>query len=370
MTLRKPSPLRWHITLLAALVLIVPLLAACADDEDDPTATSEEVVATIEPTTGSDDATTPETEPTTADGTGTPDADSTADTGTTTPDTTGTPDGTGTPDADGTPDGTGTPDADGTPDGTGTPDADSTPDGTGTPDADMTPDTTGTPDTGSTPETTGTPDDSTGQGMFGDVTQIADEVDNFTLDLTTNVSNLPDGMGVVNSADATVALAQSEPQVYHLMMDASGDQPFQLEIWSLPDAVYIAEDGDDPIQLPPEMATLYTPGEVLMMVVPPVELLQTADEAGQEEIDGRTATRYDVDAETAMAMLMAQGQMSGVTNPQGEMQIWVDEELDVVIQMMVDITFENEDGTEGSIMIDLQVTDIDETTDIESPSAS
>lgn len=355
-TLRKPSPLRWHITLLAALVLIVPLLAACADDEEDPTATSE-VVATTEPTTGSDDATTPETEATTEDGTGTPDADS-------------TPDGTGTPDTGMTPDTTGTPDADSTPDGTGTPDADSTPDGTGTPDTGMTPETTGTPDTGSTPDTTGTPDDSTGQGMFGDITGIADEVENFTLDLTTNVENLPDGMGVVNSANATVMLAQSEPDVYHLTMDATGDQPFQLEIWSLPDAIYIAEDGDEPIQLPPEMATLYTPAEVLLMVVPPVELLETAEAAGQEDVDGRTATRYDVDAETAMVMMASQGQMTGVSNPEGEMQIWVDEELGVVIQMMTDLTFDNEDGTEGSIMIDLQVTDIDETSDIESPSTS
>jgi hypothetical protein len=162
---------------------------------------------------------------------------------------------------------------------------------------------------------------------------------------------------------------QSAPNVYHVTMDASGDEPFQVEIWAMQDAFYVSEDGDSPIQLPPEMASLYTPAEILSMVVPPVQMLDMAEEAGEDEIDGRTATRYEVDAETAL-MLIMRGQAAGITNPEGGMQIWVDEELGVVIRMEVDLTFESDNNDDGSIMIEYEVSDIDDTDDVEGPSAS
>ena len=336
-----------RLLLFVALVLMLPLLAACAgDDEDDATSTSDSPAVEV--------TTAPESTPD-AEADTTPDMDITPDTDT-------TPDMDTTPDTDMTPETDMTPDADMTPESAGTPDMDSTPDADTTPDTDATPDTATTPDSDSTPGTGMT-------GPFGELDDLTADVPNFSLEFMAQFENVPDDTGSLFSADLDMMLAQSEPDVYHLQLTTTGDEALDVEVWSLPDATYLSESGDSAVELPAGLASEFAPTEALT-VMPPVELLQNAEEVGEDEVNGRTATEYRVDAEDALMILMAQGQDVNVSNPEGEMNIWVDEELNVVIQMTADVTFEHEDGEEGSIVIDYMVTDIDETEDIEAPSGS
>lgn len=324
-----------------AIALMLPLLAACAGDDDDEDATATPDTASV--ATEADDAT-PEMEATTADES--------------TPDDAGTPEGTAddaetpaeTPDAMGT--------ADETPDAAGTPD--STPDTDAT--ADETPDPVGTAD--GTPDADSTADTGMGGGPFDDLTDVQAELPNFTLNFTGQFENVPDDTGAMFTSDLEMMLAQSERNIYHLRLETTGDESLSIEIWSLEDATFIAEGGGEPIELPAGTAEQVAPVDALA-ILPPVELLESAEEVGQEEIDGRTATRYRVEPEQAALILVSQN--ATISNPQGDMDIWVDDELGILLQMIADITFENEDGTEGRVQVDHQISDIDETEAIEAP---
>ncbi len=330
-----------RLLLFAVAALILPLAVACSggDNEQDPTSTTG---GTSSVATSSDTASsTSDTDPTPdADTTGTPDADG---------DTTGTPDAdtTGTPDADETPSAgtTGTPEAD----TTGTPDADETPDGV----------VTGTPGSDSTPGSGAAADN-----PFVDLGELQAQVENFTLEMTGSFENVPDETGATFSSNIEMFLQQSEPDVYQLRFVTEGDEEIALEMWALPDATYISESGADPVELPGGLTSEFSPAEFLM-IVPPVETLEDVEEVGPDEVNGRPATLYRVDAEQAAGLLVAQG--VEIEDPQGEMEIWIDDGLGVMVQMISDITFTNTDGTEGSASLEYRVTDIDETMPVEAP---
>jgi hypothetical protein len=340
-----------RLLLLAVMALILPLAVACSggDDDEDPTATTEaaSTVSTPEAETSSDADSTPTSA---SDSDSTPETDTTASTDSaTTPDTETTPeaDTTGTPDADSTPDTAtiGTPEGDGTPEMASTPDAD----------------TTGTPDSGSTPGTGGVTDD-----PFEDVGELQADVPNFTLDFTGSFENVPDDTGQTFSADLEMMLMQSEPDIYHLDFTTTGDDAIAIEVWSLADATYIAEGDEAPVELPGGFASEFAPSNVLV-VVPPVEALSTAEEVGPDEIDGRAATEYSVDPEAAAMILAAEG--TEINDPQGEMNIWIDDEFGVVLQMTADVSWTNADDTEAHVVIDYMVSDVGETDDIEAPTS-
>jgi hypothetical protein len=324
------------------MALMLPLAVACAggsdeDDEEAPTATVEVSGAESTP----DTAMTPDMDPAS------------------TPDSEMTPDGDiiVTPDAEETPgaDKTGTPDSEETPDADaiGTPDADMT----GTPDADM----TGTPDTDSTPGVGGMVDD-----PFADLGDLQGDVPNFTLDFTANFENVPDDTGEIFSADIDMMLAQSEPDIYHLSFMTTGDEAIEIEVWSLAEATYIAESGGEPVELPGGMASEFAPTN-LLVIVPPVETLAVAEEVGQEDVNGRSATQYRVEAEDAALILAPEG--SEINDPEGEMNIWIDDELGIVLQMTSDVTWTNADDTDAAVTLDYMVSDVGETDDIEAPSS-
>lgn len=341
-----------RILLLGIMTLMLPLAVACAggdDGDDDPTATvgvssavsTPDAVTTPEDT---DSAETPDADTTPAmDPAETPDSDTTPDA-----DTSGTPDADTTPDTDttGTPD-----DDDGTPSAMGTPDAGTT----GTPDAD----TTGTPGSGDMVE-----------DPFADLGDLQSDVPNFTLDFTGSFENVPDDTGEIFSADVEMLLLQNEPDVYHLSFMSTGDDAVEIEVWSLADATYISESGETPIELPGGVAAELAPANVLV-IVPPVETLAVAEEIGQEDVNGRSATHYRVAAEDA-AMVLAMGfapEGTEINDAEGDMDIWIDNELGIVLQMMADVTWINADDTDAAVIIDYVVSDVDETDDIEAPSS-
>ncbi|MBA2452289.1 MAG: hypothetical protein H0V47_03915 [Chloroflexia bacterium] len=340
-----------RLLLFAVMALILPLAVACAGgDDEDATATPDVPSAAV----------TSDPDPVT-----TPDMDTTPDVDMTTPGADGTPDSamTGTPDSDVTPDAdtTGTPDSIGTPDTTGTPDADTT----GTPDADMTgtpdADMTGTPSVDSTPGVGGTVDD-----PFAELGDLQADVPNFTLDFTGRFENVPDDTGEIFSADLEMMLMQSEPDIYHLTFMTTGDEAIELEVWSLADATYIAESGGTPVELPGGMAAEFAPAN-LLVIVPPVEALLVAEEVGQEDVNGRSTTHYRVDAEDAAVILAPEG--TEINDAEGDMDIWIDDELGIVLQMTADVTWTNADDTDAEVTIDYMVSDVGDTDDIEAPSS-
>lgn len=329
------------------VALMLPLAVACSggDDEDD---------ADTEPTVSSPgSATTPDVETTpSADEMTTPDADMTG-----TPEAGATEEGDSTPEADMT----GTPDSgtDETPDTgmAGTPDTDSAE----TPDADM----GGTPDA----DVAGTPDAGAGVGgAMTDIDKLQADVPNFTLHFNGDFENVPEPQtGTTTSGKIETTLEQSEAGVYHMTFQNEGEQAVNAEIWSLGDQAFISQDGSTPIEVPGGIDDQVSPSSMLM-VLPPIESLDMAEEVGQEDVSGRSATHYRLNAEQAAQMLAGEG--ATVSDASGELDIWIDEDLGFVLQVTAEnVTWTNEDGTSAAVTIDYMVSDIGETPDVEAPSS-
>lgn len=146
----------------------------------------------------------------------------------------------------------------------------------------------------------------------------------------------------------------------------TGDDAIDIEVWSLADATYIAESGGTPVELPGSMASEFAPTN-LLVIVPPVETLAVAEEVGQEDVNGRSATQYRVEAEDAAVILAPEG--AEINDAEGDMNIWIDDELGIVLQMTADVTWTNADDTDASVVIDYMVSDVGETDDIEAPAS-
>lgn len=327
--------------LLAPALLVLALIAACgSDDDDDPTATTGSSGGTTEATSTSADATTTGTA---ADGMTTATAEDdpatgTADDGMTTA-TADDDDATGTADGD---DATGTAD-DGTATGTAEDDATGTAedDGSGT----------GTADSGST-------DDPLAE--LGDVTAL----ENYTL--------VAEGSFNFTAAGAqafTMEVQRSAPDNYRFLVDIL--DLTTMEVWAVTDTMYIQMDGGTTEDVPftPEDTTgQFNPSFYLTQFQQP-ELFSTAELVGDEEINGRATTHYTFTAEQWAEATTELGMMVEEVGGEGG-DIWVDNELSVIVRMNTDLSWT--DGTTGETFEQIMtwdVTDIDETEPVEPPSS-
>jgi hypothetical protein len=113
----------------------------------------------------------------------------------------------------------------------------------------------------------------------------------------------------------------------------------------------------------------------------PADLLQTSElipeglnarEEGTEEVNGRQATKWVVDGADYVSYMNEQAQIDGtstveMTDGAGDVAIWVDNELNIMIKSEADVTWSNSDGTEGSLIYDYEIHDIGSTAEIVEP---
>lgn len=271
---------------------------------------------------------------------------------------TGAPVGTG----DGTPAGTfGTPTAE---DGEGD-DEDTVPgpEGTVVPEATVEPND----DEHSTPvsvaERTVTPDSDDvgpqGEPMFRSLDAQIEDLDNFTLTVTGQTAF--QAVDDTEPIDVDLTYQQSSPDTYY-MHNASGE--FDAEIWSVDGEIWIQDE--DGVQ----EATNGIPEEfdvtVYLTMLPEVDRISDAEHVGQEERDGRTTEHYTIPADEAIAYMPGL-QDAAPEDAEGSLDIWVDEEEDLIVHMVTDIRWADADGNELAIDLEYTLSDIGETEEISPP---
>ena len=153
---------------------------------------------------------------------------------------------------------------------------------------------------------------------------------------------------------------QSSPAHYHLRAGT------EVELWVIEDATYFRNPEDGSVfQIPSAVDPgLISPAAYLIQVPNPANVPQ-ALEVGTDEVEGRPATHYSVSGD--LIALFNQAEDQTVNDPEGEINVWIDQELGFVSKMDVDMEWTDETGVRQSAIIDLVVSMVGTTAEISAP---
>jgi hypothetical protein len=239
---------------------------------------------------------------------------------------------------------------------TSTPEVTSTPEATATNTPSPTPEPpTPTPTTTPTPTATPLP---TVQAPFDTVRPVGEALTNFTLDYSARFDGADDEDGTVD-----LRIEQARPDSYHLQVATPGQQ---TEAWRVNEVIYVLGPGGVVVELPALVdQNLYAPASFLALA-PDLGMIESATVLGENaDVADRSTTHYQIDPAAATAFRPSQSQVGD--DVEGTFEVWVDNELDIVIQMTVDVEWSGSAGATQSIGIDYMVTAIDSTPEAQPP---
>lgn len=171
------------------------------------------------------------------------------------------------------------------------------------------------------------------------------------------------GIGGPGDSTFDYAIEQSAPDRYHLKADSSGTN---LEIWKIGDQAFIAQAGGEPAPLPEGSDTALFSPVTFLQVVPPISAETNAQDLGTETIDGRTARHFRISAESFLSGVPFLGEQA-FTDPEGDVDVWVDEELKTPLRQQGEVIWTNADGSDGQFTIDYQLTQLGSTPEVQPP---
>jgi hypothetical protein len=184
---------------------------------------------------------------------------------------------------------------------------------------------------------------------------------NFSLTMEFNATNFSG----TPETSLQMMMQQSAIGAYHFQMNADG-QP--IEIWTV-DGQSWAGVGGEVVESP--SGPLFDPADILQTGELIPEGLN-AQRDGTEEINGRQTTRWFVDGADYVAYMNEEAQADpavtvDMSNGSGDVYVWVDDELNIMILSEADVTWDNSDGTTGSLVYNYEIHDIGTTADVVAP---
>ncbi len=231
---------------------------------------------------------------------------------------------------------------------TGTPE----PTVTSTATATSTPEPTLTPTPSATPTATPIP---IVENPFANAPAADAVLENYTVEYSGTFETPEDGIETIE-----LFIEQSDPTHYHLRAGA------EVEIWVIDTTTYFRNPDDGSIfPIPAAVdAGLVSPAAYLIQVPNPANVPQ-ALAVGEDDIDGRPATHYSVTAEQIEQLGLADDQQ--ITDPEGDFDVWIDQELGFISQMAIDAEWTDEAGVRQSAVLDLVITRVNTTPEIVAP---
>lgn len=212
-----------------------------------------------------------------------------------------------------------------------------------------------TPTPTMTPTPTATPLP-TRDDPFGESVPAVDLLSNFTLNYTARFE------GVDDESSVDLYIAQARPDLYHIRVVSAGQQ---TEAWRVDEVIYVLGPGGSVVELPGLVdPNLYAP-ESFLFLVPDVSQIGVATILDENaDINGREATQYEIDPSEVSAFLPAQVIPDGEAD--GTFQIWVDNQLNLIIRMEADIEWTSGSGDQ-LVQMEFLISDIDSTPDVAPP---
>jgi hypothetical protein len=200
-----------------------------------------------------------------------------------------------------------------------------------------------------------------GPAALGEVTPLDPEaLPNFTMTMMMDMRGIPD------SEDANVEfdVRQSSVENYYVRIDSEGAV---LESWLVDGTNYVRQEDGTLVEVPGAVeAGLVSPG-MFVSTVPSLEAEVEAYRVGEDEVSGRDTTHYRIPGEELLSMSGFLGDNPDISDVEGEADVWIDDELNILIKQTADITWTNGDGSDGALQYDYLIDDIGSTARIDAP---
>lgn len=160
-------------------------------------------------------------------------------------------------------------------------------------------------------------------------------------------------------------MQQSSLDNYHLNMDTDGEV---LEFWTIGEQSWTSLAGEI-VESP--TGPLFSPADILTTGELIPEGLE-AREDGAEKVNGRQTTKWVIDGADYVQYMNDETVVDGTTTVEmtdgaGEVTIWIDDELNIMIKADGDVAWKNSDGTDGSLVYDYEIHDVGSTAEVQAP---
>lgn len=182
---------------------------------------------------------------------------------------------------------------------------------------------------------------------------------NFTMSFTFDLTGIPDQ----EDSSIGVEIEQSSLENYHMsaLMTDTG-----IETWLVDGTNYVDQGDGTIVELPEGTDGAFFSPSIFLQEVPPLDPELEATLEGEVEVSGRNTRHYVISGENYLAQAdMLTG--GSATDVEGQVEVWIDIELNMMIKQLADVTWTNADGTTGTFMSDLLIYDIGTTAEVEAP---
>jgi hypothetical protein len=183
-------------------------------------------------------------------------------------------------------------------------------------------------------------------------------IQNFSLSTDVELRGVPNQTDFVTS----LLILQSAPNHYYIRSTTGGSG---LESWLVDGTTYLTQADGSVAELPDGSDTALFSPALLVQTIPTLSNETLATPLGFEDVSGRQATRYQIDAEDLLAS--TSWLPADVRDEDGQVDVWIDTELGIVLRQDANVTWENGDGTAGSYIIRYEVTNVGTTEPVRAP---
>ena len=206
------------------------------------------------------------------------------------------------------------------------------------------------------PTSTATPIPTEPLGEIAPINPIA--LENFTLSTDISLRGIPGQSDFV----LNLLILQASPSHYYVKSTTGGSS---LESWLVDGTTYLTQADGSVAELPGGSDTALFSPALLVQTVPALAGETQAIDLGTEEVAGRQTTHRQIAADDLIADTT--WLPADASDADGVVDLWIDNELGIVIRQEADITWENADGSTGSYEIRYEVTNVGATEPVTAP---
>lgn len=232
-----------------------------------------------------------------------------------------------------------------------------TPSPTVTPEPTATSTATPTPTVSPTP----TPDPITRQ-PFAEVVAPYTVLTNYTLHYASTTTNTADD----SKLNALLELQQHAADQFHLLSAGTNPHVQPLELWLIGDQAFttMPNGAIEPIggAIDPNLFSIKS----YFAPIPDLTGVAVARKAGVEEVDGRLAMHFEVEAEQLMGADLKLP--ADVASIEGNLDVWIDQELGFLSRIEGNIEWQAADGSQFRTELEMKISGVNATPEIQVPS--
>jgi hypothetical protein len=198
---------------------------------------------------------------------------------------------------------------------------------------------------------------------LGDVETIDPNLlPNYTLAFELDATGMPDA----SDSALSFQIEQAAVDQYHMKVSGEGQN---IEIWKVGDTSYVSQGDGQVVEMPAGTDSgLFSPS-LFLQSAPTFPPDMDVEKVGEDTVSGRSATHYRVSGEDLMNNADF-GEGITATDVQGDLDMWIDKELNIILKYGGDITWTNQDGSDGNMKLNYSITDIGSTQEVQAPATS